>query len=160
VELVAFLEGILAEMAPLADKKGIVMSFGASSNDIRMQTDRAALRNIVQTYLSNAVEYTPEGGRIDLRVDEYGNDVRIAVRDTGIGIPSTIKDRLFQKFVRGENARLVKPGGVGLGLYLAKKAAQLVGGMVWFESEEGAGTTFYAQIPKIVASRSGGKPLA
>ncbi|HXK36311.1 MAG TPA: ATP-binding protein [Candidatus Paceibacterota bacterium] len=160
-EFIRFMEEFLAEMAPVADKKRIALNFSPGDLDVQMQTDRAALRNIVQTYVSNALEYTPAGGRVDIRIDILGDDVRISVRDTGIGIPEETQGRLFTKFSRGENARAIKPGGTGLGLYLTKKAAELLGGTVWFESKEGKGSTFYAQIPKVTnVSGGGGKPLA
>lgn len=160
LDLVAFVQGILSELSIVADKKGVTLNFGPPSGEVMMETDRAALRNIVQTFLSNAIEYTPPGGRVIIRVDVRDSVVRIAIQDTGIGIPPGEYSNLFKKFFRGEKARNVKPGGTGLGLYLAKKAAELLKGTVWFESEVGQGTTFFAELPRKTLAKVGGKPLA
>ena len=72
----------------------------------------------------------------------------LTVQDSGIGIPK--KERvsfLFQKFHRASNAEKVKPGGSGLGLYIANQAVKLLGGKIWFESEENKGSTFYVELP-------------
>ena len=69
------------------------------------------------------------------------------VLDNGVGIPKSEQRNIFQKFFRSDRARKAQPDGSGLGLYIVKKTAELLGGKVWFESEVGKGTTFYVELP-------------
>ena len=76
-----------------------------------------------------------------------GNSLVISVHDTGIGIATKDRDKVFDKFFRSENAKRMDPNGNGLGLYMARKMVDIIGGKIWFESEEGKGTTFYVLLP-------------
>jgi signal transduction histidine kinase len=107
--------------------------------------------------LSNAVKYTPDNGTVTVSTslrdtDRRGKKVKkqfieIQIKDTGFGIPSNQQEKIFSKMFRAENAKKNVPEGNGLGLYLVKAIVEHVGGDIWFESEEGSGTTFYILLP-------------
>lgn len=102
-----------------------------------------ALGNLVD----NAIAYTPEGGKIEIKLESFGNSVRVSVKDNGIGIPEREKESIFNKFFRASNALKVKHEGTGLGLYISKNIIKVHGGELWFNSVETKGTTFYFTIP-------------
>ncbi|MCZ6776985.1 MAG: GAF domain-containing protein [Ignavibacteria bacterium] len=105
--------------------------------------DQTKLRQVVQNLLSNAVKYSPKGGLISVKAENYSHDqLLISVRDGGIGIPSEQQERLFQKFSRidTEEARDIK--GSGLGLWISKEIVKAHGGRIWVESEPGKGSVF------------------
>ncbi|NDJ77809.1 MAG: GAF domain-containing protein, partial [Chloroflexi bacterium] len=99
----------------------------------------------------NAFNYTPEGGEITFGAvfDEDDQTVILSVADTGIGIPPEVSDRVFERFFRGDETHelVMDTPGTGLGLAIVKEYVEMHQGMIWFESEEGKGTTFYVQLP-------------
>lgn len=101
-----------------------------------------ALKNI----LSNASKYTPEKGKVELKVYQSIYGIIFKVIDTGVGIPKKEQHKVFQKFFRASNTTQLERG-TGLGLYISKLLIELSGGRVWFRSEEKKGTTFYLQLP-------------
>ena len=111
--------------------------------------DQSKLRQVVQNLLSNAVKYSPKGGVIKVRVEDYSADqLLISVSDEGIGIPAEYTDRLFQKFSRvdTEEAREIK--GSGLGLWICKEIVRAHGGNIWVESTSGKGSVFSFTLKK------------
>lgn len=99
--------------------------------------------------LGNAIAYTPSGGEVTVTLDysKLKKEIEISVEDTGIGIPKDQQHRVFTKFFRGANAIRMETEGTGLGLFIAKNIIEAHGGRIWFESEEGRGTTFYFTLP-------------
>ena len=102
---------------------------------------------MVQSLVSNATEYTPKGGEINISLETDIDTFILKINDTGIGIPQKDQEHIADKFTRGSNAVLVKTNGTGMGLFIAHKAVALLNGKIWFESEENKGTTFYVQLP-------------
>lgn len=110
--------------------------------------DRGIFRMIFENLLTNAIKYTDEEGKVTVEVEQAGDDViLLKVKDTGCGIPKSQQDKIFTKLFRAENAKEMTTDGAGLGLYIAKSVAQKAGADLWFESEEGVGTTFFFSIP-------------
>lgn len=121
--------------------------------------DQELVRVVLQNLVTNAIKYTREKGEIGISMDQVkrgatidgktaeGNSLVISVHDTGIGIAAGDRDKIFDKFFRSESAKLLDPNGNGLGLYMARKMMDIVGGKIWFESEEGRGATFYVLLP-------------
>ncbi len=112
------------------------------------RADRDALRIAIGNLVENAVKYSPGGARVWVSVEDYGRDVGVAVRDAGIGIPRHEQRRVFDKFVRGEEARRLGLRGTGIGLATVKQLAAYQGGSVAVESEPGKGSTFTLRLPK------------
>lgn len=147
VELVSFIKEYLKECEPLCGKKHLLLTFDKHPKSFNVTTDVNALRNIIHSILSNAIEYTPNKGKINVSLEKKSNMFLLTVVDTGIGIPKNEQETIFDKFTRGKNATLIKTDGTGLGLYIAKMAVNLLGGKIRFESKENKGTIFYIELP-------------
>ncbi len=160
IELVAFIKDYIVGCTPVLIKKGIFLTFEEYPKALNIITDPNILWNIIQSLVSNAIEYTPEGGRVRVFLKRKDGRFLFAVSDTGIGIPKKEEANIFEKFSRGSNAKLIKASGSGLGLYLAKQAVEVFGGKIWFESKKDKGTTFYVELPLKVKSKKGSKRLA
>lgn len=114
-------------------------------------SDPTRLRQILVNLLGNAVKFT-EKGDVTLTVDAVQWDdgrfeLYFAVKDTGIGIPQGELDKLFQSFSQGDMSTTRKYGGTGLGLAISKRLVEIMGGKIWFDSEEGKGSTFHFTVP-------------
>jgi signal transduction histidine kinase len=109
--------------------------------------DRQRLRQIAVNLVGNACKYTPEGGHVDVIVRRNGDQVRVDVRDTGVGIAEAAQPHIFTPFFRADNPLRDLVGGTGLGLSITKTLVELHGGQIWFETREGEGTTFSFTLP-------------
>lgn len=103
----------------------------------------------LQNLFDNAIRYTKEGGTIvvSLEHDDKKKEVKFSISDNGVGIPDNEKERIFTKFFRGTNVIRMETEGSGLGLFIAKNIVEAHKGRIWFESEEGKGSTFYIAFP-------------
>ncbi len=109
--------------------------------------DPKLLRIIFQNYISNAIKYTPDNGKIDINIDTNTSDIVFSVSNNGDPIPKQDMNKIFGKLFRASNAQDQDPDGNGLGLYIVKKIVESSGGKVWFESGKGKNTIFYASFP-------------
>jgi two-component system phosphate regulon sensor histidine kinase PhoR len=109
--------------------------------------DVRSFHEILQNLLDNAIRYTPPGGHIRVTADLDGSEIVLSVADTGIGIPKTDQDRIFERFYRADAARSRESGGTGLGLSIVKHLVESHGGRILVESEVGQGSTFYVYFP-------------
>lgn len=110
--------------------------------------DKGWLKHVFMNLIDNAIKYTPDGGKITISAEEHGYNIKVAVSDTGIGIPHDHQNRIFERFYRVDKARSRQEGGTGLGLSIVKHIIQSMGGKIWVESVEGKGSTFYFTLPK------------
>lgn len=113
----------------------------------QISADREKMELVIQNLLENAVKYTPEGGKIDITLERDQNNVIFKIKDTGVGIPESQHERIFTKFFRGDNVIRMETEGSGLGLYTTRNIIDAHKGKIWFDSEEGKGTTFTFTIP-------------
>lgn len=109
--------------------------------------DTHMLRMAIENMLSNAIKYTPRGGRIKIKAGSGKGRAYVAVEDTGVGIPAADMDKIFHQFSRLPNDISQQVGGTGIGLYLAKHLAELHNGTVGVKSTPGAGSTFTLSLP-------------
>jgi signal transduction histidine kinase/CheY-like chemotaxis protein len=108
------------------------------------------LKQVLVNLLDNAIKYTPEGGKIGLRVTRVDNEIEFCVWDTGVGIPVEHQSRIFEAFHRIENPKASNPSGVGLGLALVQRIVGLHGGKVELTSEAGRGSQFRFRLPMVL----------
>jgi signal transduction histidine kinase len=101
--------------------------------------------------VDNAIKYTPNGGRIEIRVAQTTDVTLIDVSDTGPGIPAELQSRIFDRFYRVDKARSRGNGGTGLGLAIAKWAVEVNGGHLTLEPENGTGSCFRITLPQTAA---------
>jgi signal transduction histidine kinase len=102
---------------------------------------------MLENLVSNAIKYTPPGGRVTVNITPGKGTVSIEVHDTGIGIPEGEQLRLFEEFFRASNARRLEETGTGLGLSIVKQTVERHGGRIRVQSKEGQGTTFIVDLP-------------
>jgi signal transduction histidine kinase/putative methionine-R-sulfoxide reductase with GAF domain len=112
-----------------------------------MATDPDKVRQVLANLVDNAVKYSPDGGVIRLTIEPDGHVVRFAVADEGLGIPAHEQPRIFEKFYRLDPNQTRGVGGTGLGLYISRELVRRMNGKLWVESSEGAGSTFYVELP-------------
>ena len=131
-----------------ASNKEIAFKIRLFENLHTVEGDSELLEQMMENLVSNALKYTPPGGRVEVSFMNVGqNKLRIEVVDTGIGIPDAAKSSLFTEFFRAENAKEVEEIGTGLGLPIVQEIAERHGGQVHIDSQEGLGTTFTVLLP-------------
>jgi len=114
---------------------------------VRVLGDRERLAQMLWNLLENARQYTPDGGRIELRLRRADGFARVEVQDTGIGILEEDLPHIFERFYRGQSARANHTDGAGLGLAIVKYVAEAHGGIITVSSQPGRGTTFVVNLP-------------
>ncbi len=121
----------------------------AEPTQLVVQIDARRIEQVLVNLLTNAIKYSPAGGSIlaTLAIDKSTQMVTISVQDFGMGIPLDQQTRIFGRFMRADNARAAGINGTGLGLYLCHSLVEQHEGRLWFESEEGEGSTFYLALP-------------
>ncbi|MBI3361894.1 MAG: sensor histidine kinase, partial [Chloroflexi bacterium] len=148
VELDTLLLEVYRQMRVLALDGGIEMQI-AEEDQARVLGDRDRLKQLLINLLSNALKYTPQGGRVTLGLARVNNWARLTVSDTGPGIPAEDLSRIFERFYRVDKARNRAQGGAGLGLAIAQRIARMHGGRIEVASEgvPGRGSTFSVWLP-------------
>jgi signal transduction histidine kinase/DNA-binding response OmpR family regulator len=144
-------EAALEMVAPAASEKEIELGCLIDEDvPAGIEGDAARLRQVLLNLLSNAVKFTEEGEVVVHAeagpADAGSHRIHLAVRDTGVGIPPDRMDRLFASFSQVDASTTRRYGGTGLGLAISKRLVELMGGTMWVESEEGAGSTFHIAV--------------
>jgi signal transduction histidine kinase len=145
LSLPELLEQGLALVRERAARQRLTVALEIASDVGEVWADEIKLKQVVVNLLTNAVKFTPEGGRVSVAAVVAGDEVVVTVRDTGIGIAPEDQARIFEAFQRGD--RRASTEGTGLGLTLSKRFVELHGGRVWVESAVGSGSTFGFTIP-------------
>lgn len=158
VDMVSFVGTIVEGLKPKALEKGLTFMYkplpDSEANERRIapvyyaHADNDHIREVVSNLVENAIKYTPRG---DVIIDVGGDEthVTVSVQDSGIGIPTEDIPHLFQKFYRVDNSDTREIGGTGLGLYLCRRLAELMGGQIKVESEYKKGSIFTLELPRI-----------
>jgi heavy metal sensor kinase len=146
VEVDALLLDVLDIGLRLARGTGVTVRVGVVE-PAAVTGDVTALRRLLLNLLENAVKYTPEGGVVELSLARTGQEVQVGVRDTGIGIDPADAGRVFEPFVRLDDARSRETGGAGLGLAIARSIAAAHGGTITLDSAPKAGSLFTLHLP-------------
>lgn len=145
-DVVELMHSVVNNLETLCKKKNITITFDCP-DEIIVPFDTEKLTLAFNNVLENAINYTREGGSVTVECKKDAEFVTLTTTDTGIGIPKDQIPKLFTRFYRGDNARLAKPEGTGLGLFLVKNIIVAHGGSVWVESEENVGTTVFMKLP-------------
>lgn len=132
-------------------KQGLKLSISLPAGAALVEGDKARIEQVIINIVSNAVRYTSEGG-IDISVTKVPGEVRIMVKDTGIGIPKKDIPRIFERFYRVDKARSRAMGGTGLGLSISYEIVRRHNGRIEIESEEGKGTAITVCLPSVKGS--------
>lgn len=130
-----------------ANEKGIVISYGSDNGVHKIKANRFLLEQMFINLIDNAVKYTPENGKVEVRINEDDSQILTEISDTGIGIPKEHLPRIFERFYRVDKTRSRNLGGTGLGLSIVKHIVIMHGGRIEVQSEEGRGSKFSIYLP-------------
>lgn len=130
------------KLRPLIEDQEIQVLVDVPVNLPKVLGDEDLIDQVIINYITNAVRFTSEGGRITVKAEQNKNEVYVHVMDTGIGIPSAELTKVWGRFYKINETRQLSKEGAGLGLALVKEIMELIGGRVWVESEVGKGSVF------------------
>jgi signal transduction histidine kinase len=147
-DLVAYVRDLLAQVQPLAQRKGIIVHFDSNTDACLVWCDRERIERVFINLLSNATKFTPMGGGVWVTLHDSGDRLRIEVKDDGPGFPAEMSERVFERFFQVDMATARKHGGTGIGLALAKELVELHGGRIWARSAVDEGATFAVELHK------------
>lgn len=147
-DLVEVARHVRETMGPLVTERRVTLSFDVPAEPLTVTGSADGLEQALLNLVSNAVKFTPPGGRVDCRIATVADEAVIEVRDTGIGIAEADLERLFTRFFRARSAREQKIPGVGLGLSIVDAIVASHGGRVDVSSTLGQGTTFVLHLPR------------
>jgi PAS domain S-box-containing protein len=152
-------KSVLDELKYIINKKRLKLTIISPKNHVILLLDEHMFRIAINNLVTNAIQYTHEGGEIQVECKVEGKGVVVGgktlkedyfvvtVSDNGYGIPKNVQNKVFTKFFRADNAREKHTDGTGLGLYIVKSTLEYSGGLIWFTSQENKGTSFYVAIP-------------
>jgi two-component system phosphate regulon sensor histidine kinase PhoR len=147
VDLVRLARTTAERLRMFAERQGLRIDLDLPDHVSPVRGDEDRLGQVLVNLLHNAVKFSPDGGRIVVGVREDPREIRVWVRDPGIGVPRVDLARIFERFYKVDRARVRGRGGTGLGLSIARHVIESLGGRIWAESEEGSGSTFVFVIP-------------
>jgi PAS domain S-box-containing protein len=153
VEICSLAEKVIKEQSLDAEAKNISVTLNAPKKSTLVNTDKFIIKEILTNLLSNAIKYTPDNGKISIEIKPAKDEVVCRVVDTGIGIPKNAQEQIFDKFYRAPNVAERDTTGTGLGLYLIKSLADRINIPIWFESEEGKGSSFCFSLPAAITKK-------
>src|SRR5262249_37508556 len=138
---------VATSLRPLMEQKRQSLRLDLPEDLPNVMADRDRVAEIVTNLLSNAHKYTLEGGSVTIRAHVVGHEVQIELSDTGVGMTSDERDKLFTKFFGAQNPATQDVSGTGLGLNIVKSLVDKQGGRIWVTSEPAKGSTFTFTIP-------------
>jgi signal transduction histidine kinase len=145
-DLPTAIQNALTLVQERASRRGVVLSGAIHERVGAIRADERKVKQVILNLLSNALKFTPEGGRVDVEAVVDGERVVVSVADTGVGIAPEDQEKVFEEFQQvGTAAKKVE--GTGLGLTLCRKFVELHGGRIWVKSEPGQGSTFTFTLP-------------
>ncbi len=147
VDVGAIVRGEVESLLSQARRKDVALELDAPAAPTLTQADPVRVGQVVTNLVDNALKYTPAGGRVHVGVLTAGCEIRVEVRDDGVGIPSEHLPHLFEKYYRVERSATQALGGAGLGLAICRTLVEAQGGRIGVESEVGRGSTFWFTLP-------------
>ena len=147
IDIPTLIEIIVEENKVLAKSLGVEVDIKGQNNPPSIIGDNRRIKVAIDNLVSNAIKYSKQGGKVQIKSKKEGKNIQVCIKDNGIGIPEDQQDKLFEKFFRSENARKLSTEGTGLGLYITKNIIEGSGGEIWLESNENKGSSFYFSLP-------------
>ncbi|MEJ2759402.1 MAG: sensor histidine kinase [Anaerolineales bacterium] len=144
----------LESFSQVAQEKGIALSGQVEAEIDPIFMDVQQIGRVLNNLVSNAIRYTPEGGKVEISARRDGKLAEVHIRDNGEGIPENDLPHIFESFYRGEKSRSRATGGAGLGLAIARGVVQAHGGDIQVDSTVGKGTEFTFWIGKEISAHS------
>ena len=148
-DLVAWLHTAVEEYQRSEQHMHLNFSFVPAEQPIYVRFDVNKLQQVLNNFISNAIKFTPDGGRIEVRIEQQGLRALFSVADSGVGIPAALQPVLFDKFTKARRPGLRGERTTGLGMSVIKTIVDLHQGRIWLESVEAQGTTFYVELPAL-----------
>lgn len=148
VELGSMISKIVKANADAADAKNIVLDFDKPVTATTCYADPIVLHNIIESLIQNAIQFSHDDQTVQISLANEIDTVSIHVHDDGIGISAEEQPKIYSKFFRGQQAKLMHPTGNGLSLYIAKELLLDMKGSISFKSEKNSGTTFSITLPQ------------
>ncbi len=144
-DIIGFLHYLLESFQPQLEHKQIQLNIRGEVPELIIDFDPDKLTIILSNLISNAIKYTPAGGQVTVEITQQETALKLAVSDTGLGIPGADLAFVFDRFFRAATSS--DEGGSGIGLSLTKELVELLNGEIGVESQEGSGSTFWVQLP-------------
>jgi signal transduction histidine kinase len=141
-------------LLPTLARRSLQIDLRPTAGLPRVDADPTQLQRIILNLLTNAVKFTPDGGRVTIAAEQTGDEVALTVSDTGIGIPREEQDRVFSRFFRSSLSMASETQGTGLGLALTRALVEEHGGRIEISSEQDLGTTVRVTLPAAVSCRA------
>jgi signal transduction histidine kinase len=132
----------------------LTLSYTSPEGPVSVECDEEKVRQVLVNLVDNAIKYSPDGGAIEVALERLDGVVRFQVRDRGLGIPASQRDRVFDKFIRLDPNLRRGIGGTGLGLYICRELVRRMGGRIWVDGRTGGGSVFYLELPASASSAS------
>jgi len=149
INIVPIIKGVISDNIVLVKEKNIkIISCVSKPDKIMVLADPDYIRQVLNNLISNSLKYSNNNGKIEVDCRYEDEKIIFFIKDNGVGIPLNDQKRIFEKFFRAGNVITKETSGTGLGLYIAKAIVEGHDGKIWFESQEGKGTTFYFSLPK------------
>jgi PAS domain S-box-containing protein len=149
IDLCALVTEVLTEVADSMREKNLSVAIDLPSESVTVLGDRSRLKQTFRNLIDNAEKFSETGGKVMVGVETTGRGAEVRVSDTGIGIPETEREKIFDKFYQVDGSSTRQYPGLGIGLAIVREVIELHGGSVAVESEIGKGSVFVVQLPRI-----------
>jgi signal transduction histidine kinase len=150
IEMAPIVQLVAASLAPLArQQRQVTVTHDELPAGLWASADPDRLTQVLTNLVRNAVNYTPEGGVVSIRLSAEPEHVRVGVSDTGVGISPEDLEHVFDRFFRADSSRARNSGGFGLGLSIARELVEAMGGSLMATSEPGLGSTFWVSLRRV-----------
>lgn len=133
---------VVENLQSVAQEKGVSLRL-VEQSDVKVNADWDRIVQVITNLVDNGVKFTPQGGNVEVRVEQVDRKARLCVSDTGPGIPEGQQEAIFERFHQAHRGK----GGIGLGLSISRKLVQMHKGRIWVNSQVGKGSQFYFILP-------------
>ena len=147
IDVASLLDSAIDANAGFGEQYGVVFVKGNIDDGLMVCGDEDRLAQVVSNLMANAAKYSAREKKVELSLARLKDDIRIAVKDYGKGIPEEFQERVFEKFAQADSSDTRQLGGTGLGLSICKAIVEQHGGKIGFETKVGHGTTFFVDLP-------------